>query len=74
MKRFVLFSLSIYQRIFSPLVHMLTGTAHACRYEVSCSRFAVLSIEKHGVVKGGYFAIRRVLSCHPFAKVSYDQV
>lgn len=74
MKKVALLSLSIYQLTISPLIHMLTGNTYACRYEISCSRYAKLAIEKHGVLKGGYFAIRRVLSCRPFAKVSYDQV
>src|SRR5207244_12402248 len=46
----------------------------ACRYVPSCSEYAMEAVDRHGVVRGGGMAIRRVLRCHPFAKGGYDAV
>ncbi|MCC6917592.1 MAG: membrane protein insertion efficiency factor YidD [Alphaproteobacteria bacterium] len=48
-----------YKLFLSPFLPM------ACRFEPSCSRYAVEAIETHGVVKGLYLGIRRLLRCHP---------
>lgn len=74
MKKTLIFLISLYRVGISPLIHSVTGTTRACRYEISCSRYAVLAIEKHGAFKGSLYALKRVLSCHPFAKVSDYQV
>ena len=42
--------------------------APCCRFEPSCSVYAYQAIEKYGVLKGGYLAVRRILRCHPFYK------
>ncbi|MBQ6846122.1 MAG: membrane protein insertion efficiency factor YidD [Oscillospiraceae bacterium] len=46
-----------------------------CRFTPTCSQYALEAVEKYGVCKGGYLAIRRILRCHPFSKKSgYDPV
>ena len=52
----------IYQKIISPF---LPAT---CRYTPTCSAYALEALQKHGIIKGFYLAIRRILSCHPWSK------
>lgn len=45
-----------------------------CRYTPSCSAYALLALQHHGGVKGGWLAVRRVLRCHPWGGYGYDPV
>ena len=45
-----------------------------CRYEPTCSAYALEAVELHGAVKGGALAARRLLRCHPWAGVGVDPV
>lgn len=58
----------IYQYCISPFVPKV------CRYEPSCSVYAVEALRKHGLFKGGYLAVRRILSCNPWGGSGYDPV
>ena len=57
-----------YQRILSP------HAAGACRYFPSCSAFAHEAIERHGVRRGTWLAVRRLFRCHPLGSSGYDPV
>ena len=57
-----------YQLMVSPLL------GPACRYEPSCSRYAVEALQAHGVVRGGWLAIRRLGRCHPLGGHGFDPV
>ncbi|MGH9528535.1 MAG: membrane protein insertion efficiency factor YidD [Terriglobales bacterium] len=46
----------------------------ACRYQPTCSEYAMKAIEVHGVVEGSLMAIGRVLRCNPFGSSGYDPV
>ncbi len=58
--------IKLYQNFISPL------TPGKCRYYPSCSTYAILSIEKYGLLKGGIKAVYRVLRCNPFSKGGID--
>ena len=45
-----------------------------CRFHPSCSEYALQAIEQHGMSKGLWYACRRLLRCHPWAKSGYDPV
>jgi putative membrane protein insertion efficiency factor len=47
----------------------------SCRFEPSCSRYGYEAIERYGVVRGGWLAVKRVGRCHPFYQGNlYDPV
>ena len=68
MKGLLIGALRFYKARISP------GLPPACRYTPTCSEYAMEAIERHGVVRGGLLATRRLLSCHPFSRGGYDPV
>ncbi len=57
-----------YQAFVSPLLPA------SCRYIPTCSHYATEAIEKHGLKKGTWLAMKRVLRCNPFSRGGYDPV
>jgi len=45
-----------------------------CRFYPTCSAYALEAIEKYGIFKGSYLALKRLAKCHPFNKGGYDPV
>ena len=43
-----------------------------CKYEPTCSDYAIQAIEKYGFFKGCFKAAVRILKCNPFSKGGYD--
>jgi putative membrane protein insertion efficiency factor len=60
--------LTLYRRAVSPLL------PPACRFQPSCSRYAIESFEKHGFGRGLVMTLRRLAKCHPFHPGGYDPV
>jgi putative membrane protein insertion efficiency factor len=60
--------IKIYQGAISPLL------GPACRYEPTCSVYAANAIQKYGPFKGGWLALKRILSCHPWGGHGFDPV
>lgn len=46
----------------------------SCRFEPSCSAYSYQAVEKYGMFKGGWLAIKRITRCHPFNPGGYDPV
>ncbi|NMM62034.1 membrane protein insertion efficiency factor YidD [Clostridium sp. P21] len=68
MKGFLIFFIKLYKKYISPL------KGPCCRFYPTCSQYALDALEKHGVLKGGFMAIKRILRCNPFNKGGYDPV
>lgn len=68
LKKIFLLLIRFYQVGISPLI------GPRCRFQPTCSQYAIIAINRYGVVKGTYLAVRRLLKCHPFHKGGYDPV
>ena len=58
----------VYQTVISPL------TPPSCRYYPSCSSYAVVALQRHGMLRGGWLAVRRLARCHPWTPGGIDDV
>ena len=63
-----IFLIRFYQTVISPL------TPATCRFEPTCSHYSAEAIQKHGVLKGIWFSVKRISKCHPWGKSGYDPV
>jgi len=72
MTRLLLAALAFYKRWLSPAVHSL-GVG-GCRFQPTCSDYAVTAIAVHGPLRGSALALGRLLRCHPFSRGGLDQV
>lgn len=68
MKQHALGAIRLYQRTVSRLL------PPSCRFYPSCSEYAHQAIDRHGVRRGGWLAVRRLARCHPFHPGGYDPV
>ena len=68
MKTLVLAAIRFYQTRIS------AGTAPSCRYLPTCSQYGLEAVDRHGLAKGAWLTLRRLLRCHPFAAGGYDPV
>ncbi|MDO8963551.1 MAG: membrane protein insertion efficiency factor YidD [Coriobacteriia bacterium] len=64
----VIAGIRAYKRLLSPLL------PPACRFEPTCSTYALTSVERFGVVRGGWLALKRIGRCHPFHPGGFDPV
>jgi hypothetical protein len=46
----------------------------ACRFEPSCSLYALQALERHGAARGGWLTARRLVRCHPWCDGGHDPV
>lgn len=67
-----------YKHWVSPVLH---GVAHAlfpfsggCRFQPTCSEYAAIAVARHGWLRGGWMALRRLLRCRPFSRGGFDPV
>lgn len=66
--KLLIIPIRFYQGAISPLLPA------SCRFQPTCSQYAVEAIMKHGPVKGLWLAIRRIARCHPWGGSGYDPV
>ncbi|MGH7841052.1 MAG: membrane protein insertion efficiency factor YidD [Candidatus Binataceae bacterium] len=64
--------LGIYRVVLSPV--LLASMGPACRFEPSCGAYASAAVAQHGVARGGWMALKRILRCRPGGGWGYDPV
>ncbi|MFI5236419.1 MAG: membrane protein insertion efficiency factor YidD [Ignavibacteriales bacterium] len=57
-----------YQLLISPLF------PPSCRFTPTCSHYSVEALKKHGIIKGSWLSIKRILKCHPWGGSGFDPV
>ena len=67
MRRLALGLIRGYQRAFA-------SKPPTCRFQPTCSQYGYEAIERHGLVKGVWLTVRRLLRCHPWHRSGYDPV
>jgi putative membrane protein insertion efficiency factor len=60
--------IKIYQKFISPLY------PPCCRFQPTCSHYAVEALRTHGLIRGLVLGVRRILRCHPWHPGGYDPV
>jgi putative membrane protein insertion efficiency factor len=60
--------IKLYQTVLSPML------GPTCRFHPSCSHYAIDAITEHGMIKGCWLSIKRILKCHPLNDGGYDPV
>ena len=68
MRKIISGIIGLYRYLVSPIL------GPSCRYVPTCSEYAQTSILRFGLFKGGWIAIKRIVSCHPWSKSGYDPV
>ena len=68
MRAFLLFLIRTYQTLRP------ASMRGACRHVPSCSEYAFLAVYRHGALRGGWLAIKRVARCHPLGTHGLDPV
>ena len=68
MKRAFIFLIDLYKLALSPFF------GQQCRFYPTCSSYAKEAIERHGALRGGWLAIKRILRCNPWCAGGVDEV
>ena len=65
MKKIVIFLIKKYQKIPGKWHHY-------CKYQPTCSNYAITVLEDFGLIKGSFLTIKRLIKCNPFSKGGID--
>lgn len=68
LRRMTIFPIRVYQYMISPWL------GRQCRFDPTCSQYAIDAIAQHGVVRGLCLGGWRILKCHPFHPGGTDEV
>jgi len=68
MQRFLIALVKAYRFFLSPWL------GSACRFEPTCSRYAIQALARHGAAGGTYLTLRRLGRCHPWCAGGHDPV
>lgn len=68
MKKLIIWLIKSYRQFISPLF------PPSCRFQPTCSQYAIEAIATYGTIKGSWLAVTRIARCHPFHPGGYDPV
>jgi putative membrane protein insertion efficiency factor len=64
-------ALSSFVRAYRALT---AGRPSPCRFQPTCSSYALEALHDHGALRGGFLTVRRIGRCHPWGRYGYDPV
>lgn len=68
MRRLLMGLVRGYQLLLSPWL------GNSCRFEPTCSNYALQALQRHGAAAGSYLALKRIARCHPWCDGGHDPV
>ncbi len=68
LRRLAIALLRFYQRAISPLLPPL------CRFCPTCSQYFIEALQRHGILRGSWLGVKRLLRCQPLCRGGYDPV
>ena len=68
MKTVLIWLIRVYRNYISPLF------PPSCRYQPTCSQYAIQAIERFGICQGSWLALKRIVRCNPFYPGGYDPI
>ncbi|MHB8519582.1 MAG: membrane protein insertion efficiency factor YidD [Limisphaerales bacterium] len=74
LRHILIVAIRSYRWALSPLKGVLFGPLGRCRYQPSCSEYALEAVQVHGALRGGWLAARRICRCHPWGGCGHDPV
>lgn len=66
--KLIIFLIRVYQVMLSPFL------GGACRFQPTCSAYAIEAVATHGAWRGSLLAARRLSRCHPLGRAGFDPV
>jgi putative membrane protein insertion efficiency factor len=73
-QQILIIGVKLYRWVLSPVKTVLFGPLGRCRFEPSCSAYALEALQTHGALKGSWLAVRRLGRCHPWGDFGPDPV
>jgi uncharacterized protein len=64
----------LYQWLVSPVLRVVFGPLARCRYEPTCSAYAIEALRMHGAFVGSWLALKRIGRCQPWGACGHDPV
>jgi putative membrane protein insertion efficiency factor len=74
LQKILILAVRVYQVTLSPAKMFLFGQSGECRFEPSCSHYAIEALKTHGPLSGSWLAAKRVCRCHPWGECGEDPV
>ena len=68
MRQILIALIKLYRYAISPYL------APSCRYTPTCSSYAIEAVERFGIFRGSWMAMRRISRCHPWHEAGFDPV
>jgi uncharacterized protein len=70
----VRFIIRIYQYTLSPVLSLICGPGSGCRFTPTCSVYFLEAVERHGLCRGGWLGLKRLVRCQPWGGTGHDPV
>jgi hypothetical protein len=70
----LIIAVRLYQWLLSPVMRVVFGPLARCRFEPSCSAYAIQAVRAHGALAGTWLALKRIGRCQPWGSCGHDPV